>query len=413
MLNDAEEFLKQSMERHKALKTFQATVAWDLLFEREGKWSSSGSRPRTIAYAAPNRFRIQHGDARLNFLYICDGKEYVVRNSGFNQPTKTNPLPESLATSELVNDHPHFGASFLYAFFGGAQNLTTLLGKKNSQPIRFGEDITLQGELCQTVVFGGGSYYKERRAIVSVRDGLLRQVEGIDPGRTKDSEELEGSKQTLAQLKASPQWKTMPPEQQRDIERQLLNPNTPVSRTVETLSDLVVNQPIPDSTFAVTLLPAERAKQQEAEAQANRGIIQKPGDLAPDFNTTMLATGQSLRLSALKGKVVLIDLWATWCPPCVRGLPETLAIQKDYAKKGLVVLAVSDEKIKTVTAFLKAHPELKGLNVLLSEDADKLFGVQAIPTMVLVGRDGKILASFLGLQDPKTLRRALAEAGLR
>jgi thiol-disulfide isomerase/thioredoxin len=413
MFNEAEDFLKQSMERHRALKTYRAKVAWDLMFEQKGQWASSGARPRTIAYVAPNRFRIQHGDARLYFLYICNGKEYVVLNHGFSTPPEKKPLPDQLATSDLVNGHPHFGCSFLYAFFGGAQNLPMLLGTANPVPIRFGDDVTIEGEPCKTLVFGGGIYYKERRAMISIRDGLVRQVEGIDAAKPRGKEEIEESRRTLARVKATPQWKAMTDEQKRELERQYLVTQIPAARTVETVSDLMVNQPIPDSEFAMELSAAQKAKMKEEEERLSRGITQKPGDPAPDFKAVTLATGKPLTLASLKGRVVMIDLWATWCPPCVRGLPETLALQKEYAGKGLVVLAISDEKSAPVTAFLQTHPELKGLNVLISDEASRRFGVRAIPTVVIVGRDGKIVASFLGLQEAKTLRRALAEAGLR
>lgn len=413
MFNEAEDFLKQSMERHRALKTYRAKVTWDLVFEYDGKWDGSEPKPRTIAYAAPNRFRIQHGDSSLFFLYVCNGKEYVVQNVGFRTPPERKPLPESLATSDLVNGHPHFGSSFLYAFFGGAQNLPTLLGKNNTLPTRFGDDTTVNGELCKTVIFSGGIYYKERRAWISTRDGLVRQVEGFTPAKSKDKDEIEEGQQALAAAKKDPSWKTLTEEQKADIERQIRNPQRPAARTVETVSDIVINQPIPDSEFVVDLSPTAKTQMKEEEDRRARGITQKRGEPAPDFKAVTLATGKPLTLGSLRGRVVLIDLWATWCPPCVKGLPETLALQKEYEQKGVVVLAASNEDPKTVTAFLKAHPELRGLNVILSTEAIQRFDARAIPTVVIVGRDGKIAASFLGLQEAATLRRAIADAGVR
>jgi thioredoxin-like negative regulator of GroEL len=66
-----------------------------------------------------------------------------------------------------------------------------------------------------------------------------------------------------------------------------------------------------------------------------------------------------------------------------------------------------------VAGFLKSRPALNRLNVYLSPDAGTKFGVKAIPTLVILGRDGKIAASFLGTQTPETIQRALTAAGVK
>ncbi|MBB6051541.1 TlpA family protein disulfide reductase [Armatimonas rosea] len=410
MFNDAESFLQESMDRHKALKTFRARVAWNLTFNYEGTWQGSDPTPRTIVYAAPNRFRIQHGDARLNHLYLCDGKSYQLIMTGFQIPGEQKDVPTSLATSDLVDSHPHFGGSFLYALFGGRENLPLLLGKKNPGTVRFEADSVVEGEPCKTVVFGGGTYYKERRVWISVKDGLVRQVEGSDDPKPLGPEALEENRKQLREIKANPAWKHMTPAQQATLTKRFTKTMTPAARTVETLSELVVNQPIADNEFTVEVSPEAAARNKAEAERLSRGIVQKLGDPAPAFRATVLADGRPLNLAELKGKVVLIDLWATWCGPCVRGLPETLALQKAYERKGVVVLAVSDEDKATVTGFLKANKKLAGLNAVLSPDASKSFGVRAIPTVVVVGRDSKIAAAFVGLQSPQTLRAALDKA---
>jgi thiol-disulfide isomerase/thioredoxin len=410
MFNDAESFLQESMDRHKALKTLRAKVAWSLLFDYEGTWQGSGETPRTIVYAAPNRFRIQHGDARMNHLYLCDGKSYQLIMTGYQIPGEQKDVPTSLATSDLVDGHPHFGGSFLYALFGGRENLPLLLGKKNPGTVRFEADSVVEGEPCKTVAFGGGTYYKERRIWISVKDGLVRQIEGSSDSKPLVPDALEENQKLLRETKASPAWKQMTPAQQAALTKQLTKTMTPASRTVETLSELVVNQPIADNEFTVEISPEAAARNKAEAERLSRGIVQNIGDPAPAFHATMLADGRPLNPAELKGKVVLIDLWATWCGPCVRGLPETLALQKAYGRKDVVVLAVSDETKETVMGFLKVNKKLAGLNVALSPDASKSFGVRAIPTVVVLGRDSRIAAAFVGLQSPQTLRAALDKA---
>ena len=136
-----------------------------------------------------------------------------------------------------------------------------------------------------------------------------------------------------------------------------------------------------------------------AVAQEGKDTKSLKGQAAPDFNLKTL-DGKDVKLSALKGKVVLIDFWATWCPPCVKGLPHVneIAQKKELTDKGLVVLAVNvQEKAATVQKFMEA----KKLSLTVPLDADgkasEAYLVQGIPTTLVVGRDGKISEVFVGL----------------
>lgn len=119
---------------------------------------------------------------------------------------------------------------------------------------------------------------------------------------------------------------------------------------------------------------------------------------APDFSLKT-PDGKTLRLSDQKGKVVMIDMWATWCPPCRKSLPhlQSLSSNKELADKGLVVWAVNQQETpQTVRAFVGTNNYT--FTVLM--DADGSMGqsylVQGIPTTVIVGRDGTINSVFIG-----------------
>lgn len=137
------------------------------------------------------------------------------------------------------------------------------------------------------------------------------------------------------------------------------------------------------------------------------------GKAAPDFALKTL-DGRDATLGELKGKVVLVDFWATWCPPCVKGLPHIneIAGKKELAAKGLVVLAVNArEKQPKVSAFL----ESKGLgNLIVPMDVDgkmmDAYQVGPIPTTLIIGRDGKIQEVFIGLVNDATLNAAIEKA---
>lgn len=122
------------------------------------------------------------------------------------------------------------------------------------------------------------------------------------------------------------------------------------------------------------------------------------GTVAPDF-TFNTPDGKPLALSSFKGKVTLVDFWASWCGPCRKENPNVLRVYKKYHSKGFDVLGVSldDNKEKWTDAIKKDGlvwnhvSDLKGWD----SEACKLYGIEAIPFTVLLDKEGKIVAKSL------------------
>ncbi|MGC4044089.1 MAG: TlpA disulfide reductase family protein [Armatimonas sp.] len=108
---------------------------------------------------------------------------------------------------------------------------------------------------------------------------------------------------------------------------------------------------------------------------------------------------KQITLSDLKGKVVLLNFWATWCNPCRQEMPEIVKLQEKYKDRGLVVVGVAaDETPEPVIAFLKKNP-LPYTNIYITGDIAKVYGVGAFPTSVLIDKNGQIVFDIDGY-DP-------------
>jgi thiol-disulfide isomerase/thioredoxin len=136
----------------------------------------------------------------------------------------------------------------------------------------------------------------------------------------------------------------------------------------------------------------------------------KVGDVAPEFGGKKFfnAPAQSSpTLSSLKGRVVMLDFWATWCGPCVASIPHVIELHEKYHKKGLVVIAHTDNSSQNLEAFIKE----KKIPYIISvgDNIGDAYGVDGIPAVFLVDPDGKIAWSG----HPARLEEATIEALLK
>jgi len=121
------------------------------------------------------------------------------------------------------------------------------------------------------------------------------------------------------------------------------------------------------------------------------------------------ADGKTVHSSDFKGKVVILDFWATWCPPCKAEIPGFIALQKEYGKKGLAVVGISvDEGGADV---VKEFAQKLGMNypvVLADEKTPQVFGgIEAIPTTFIIDREGRIVTNHLGFTEKDEFEKEL------
>ena len=122
--------------------------------------------------------------------------------------------------------------------------------------------------------------------------------------------------------------------------------------------------------------------------------------------------GKQWKLSSLRGQVVLVNFWATWCSPCRKEMPDLDALYSRFRKKGLVVLAISDEGTDKVTPFLREHNVAYPILLDTDRAVNKLFSVEGIPRSFVYDRDGKLVATAIDMRTRQQFQAMLAKAGL-
>ncbi len=128
--------------------------------------------------------------------------------------------------------------------------------------------------------------------------------------------------------------------------------------------------------------------------------------LAPDFTLTSL-DGKTITLSQLRGKVVLLDFWATWCAPCRLAIPHLNDLYKAYRERGLEIIGLSLDKgsPERVRKFA-LNMSIQYAIIMADDDLVKKYGISPIPTTYLIDRDGYIANKWVGFS--RTLMSKIA-----
>lgn len=131
-----------------------------------------------------------------------------------------------------------------------------------------------------------------------------------------------------------------------------------------------------------------------------------------DFVLTDL-NGKNWTLRDLRGKVVLLNFWATWCPPCRKEMPDLESLYRRFEPQGFVILGVSDEEVAKVKPFIVQQQISYPVLLDPGRKVNELFQIQGIPKTFVYDRNGKIIAQSIDMRTQKQFLEMLALAGLK
>jgi|SRR5579871_3194850 len=143
-----------------------------------------------------------------------------------------------------------------------------------------------------------------------------------------------------------------------------------------------------------------------AKLDANDAVRQKA-----DF-TLMDLQGKTWTLQGLHGKVVLVNFWATWCPPCRKEIPDLQALNQTFRDE-LVVLAITDEDAAKVKPFVATRDVTYPILLDPGRKVHDVFRIEGIPKSFIYDRDGKLVAEAIDMRTRKQFLEMLERAGLR
>jgi outer membrane lipoprotein-sorting protein/thiol-disulfide isomerase/thioredoxin len=348
-------------------------IEQSIVVEISGGMQSRLQIPVSLAASNPGKLRIESNGSVGSTLVVSDGENTWMYLGPLKQYTKTPAASSPEALMKSLNP-------------GIADMLSEM---KTKDPFL---SVKVVGE--ETVEMGGRKfecYVVESKLDKIDMPGTMKLVDGVM--------KMWIDKQTKLTLKQTAT---------AIMQGGALRAPAEMNQTINLLS-VKLNDPLPDSTFVFT--PPAGAK----EVAEFQGLVKARPDLsgktAADFTLSSL-DGKEYSLQALRGKVVLLDFWATWCVPCRKDMPSLEKIYSEFRDRGLVLLGMNvGEDAQTVGKFLAANKlsypiVLAGENQMLEG-----YSVTAFPTVVLIDRDGTIFLYHVGSGSEADLRDALAKLG--
>ncbi len=372
------EVLKRMAETYRSLKSYQ----FEGVMKRESKaegYQQTREIPILKAAVLPDKLRIERGWPKNKMVLVSNSQDSWLYLAQLRQYSRTNPGDIKRFLEQGPSDEPATFSALYNSFVTQYANLTELV--KQARILRE-ESLDLGGSAkpCYVVEINnreteeGRSERNYPRTLWIEKDRylVLKEISGS----RSESPEFEGMLETRQTLVLS---------------LAKINEQLP--------QDLFVFQP-PAGTHEIQFAGIRQPRRRSLE-----------GEIAKDFTLKDLK-GDSVSLKSLRGKVVLLNFWATWCGPCRIEMPLIDHLQEEYRDQGLVVLGITDEAPELALKFLaKIQISFAALTDPEQEVA-VLYQVRAIPTIFVIGRDGRIVYQGIGVSREEALRTALKDAGI-
>jgi thiol-disulfide isomerase/thioredoxin len=133
-------------------------------------------------------------------------------------------------------------------------------------------------------------------------------------------------------------------------------------------------------------------------------------DMSPNFSWKDIS-GNQVDFDSYRGKVILVNFWATWCGPCKKELPDLIALSNELANRNVVILGIATDRITSDVAPFVADQKIPYTVLISSEDLEKAFGnIRVVPTSFLINSEGKIIKTIVGMQTKEQFREAILAA---
>ncbi len=372
---------KQITAAYHGLNTYQHTA----IYTRR-RVSSRGEDKQTTTYhlamERPNRFLFRSDDPNADAA-VSDGTTFINYRNGQGVPEYTqHPAPATFKGFNFVDDvvfEPQGTCLVALALQGDVladKDVTSLLARA-----KMGDKVQENGKTYETAV---------------ITDPRATMTLFVDA----DTHHLSKIVQKSIGIDAS---------------------------VTEEFRDIQIDRPIDSSVFKYTPPAAAKLVTKFTDSQAEemakmRAISAKyEGKPAPDF-TVLDSAGKPIKLSAYKGKVVVVDFWASWCTSCHFVMPTIQEIHDKFKDNNVVVMAVDswDEK-DDCRDFLKANPKYTmpvlrdplGARDQENSIAQKLYGTPALPATLIIDRKGIVNTYVIGIHDRDFYFNALKKLGVR
>jgi len=374
---DARAILERVCDSYLTFRSYQFNGMIHVEMTREGK-NESLDMPMHLAASKPGKIRNEIENPTMKVITVCDGREIWMYVPQLNQYVRK---PWSPGPPDVANPDSAMAVAMMMGTpLGRYASMTR--GLRHSKLLRE-EPLTLVDRTIDCYVVEA-----EYEAPPGDQLKLAPALLWIDKSRHVVLQEV-------SQLETS----SSAPGGASKVKQTTFYP---IARLNETL---------PDSLFAYR--PPASAEEVSELGPKKPPVTDFPGQAAFEFTLDDLQ-GKPRKLSAWRGKVVLLDFWASWCGPCRIELPTIAKLHARYKTRGLVVVGVNvGEPAATARSFWKRNGYTFPVLLDKKSEVSNQYGAVAIPTVVVIDRKGVISSHFVGVRSEDDFVEALKRAGIK